>query len=275
MLISIVTVNLNNAHGLRATLLSVEKQNFDKSEHLVIDGGSTDGSLAVIEEYSHLIEYWVSESDDGIYQAMNKGVRRARGEYVLFLNSGDTFNRATVLQEVFGAPRSADIVYGDIDYVYPSGRKRYRSLYGEKLTMAHFFTDTIAHPAAFIRRTMLLQNPFDERLRIVADNKFFYQQVVFNNCTVDYIPVVVADFDTSGISSQRENWLKTHQEREMVLRQMLPPRIYADYEQYTRVLHSPLLPFVLLLRKTTGFEILVARIVAVLVRIYRWFRPLK
>ena len=86
MLYSIITINFNNCDGLRRTIESVVNQTNDNYEYIVIDGGSTDGSVDVIQKYSDRISYWVSEKDDGIYNAMNKGVRHAHGDYCLFLN---------------------------------------------------------------------------------------------------------------------------------------------------------------------------------------------
>lgn len=271
--LSIVTVNLNNASGLEKTISSVLSQTFKDYEFVVIDGGSVDGSLDIVKKYSGSIAFWSSAKDNGIYEAMNKGVRAANGSYLLFLNSGDVLNRPTVLAEIFGAERTSDIVYGNIDYVYSDGsRKLYRSLSGDKLTMAHFFTDTIAHPAAFIRRELFDSGLYDESLRIVADNKFFYERVVFQNCSVEYLDLVVTDFDMTGVSSQRENWKRTNEERAKVINELLPPRIRKDYDTLLVFLHSPLLQYMPVLNKTTGFHRFIAWGVGVLVRIYATLR---
>ena len=97
---SIITINYNNADGLRRTIESVVSQTFDDYEYVIIDGGSTDGSVDVIKEYENKISYWVSEKDGGIYNAMNKGVKASNGEYLIFMNSGDVFYRDKVLEDI-------------------------------------------------------------------------------------------------------------------------------------------------------------------------------
>ncbi len=273
-LLSIITINFNNKDGLHNTLASVSRQSFRNLEHIVIDGGSTDGSKEVIESFKSSITYWVSEKDRGIYNAMNKGIVQAKGKYIQFLNSGDIFTHTTVLEKVFSTERVADIVYGDIDYIFPNGRKRYQSLHGDRLTMAHFFADTIAHPAAFIKRQLFDDGMFDDQLSIVADNKFFYDRVIMKNCTVEYLPIVMVDFETIGLSSRPENWKKTNEERDRVIREMLPPRIYKDYELLLQVIHSPLLKYMVVLNRTDRFQSFVAFVVGFLVKIYTWIRPI-
>ncbi len=115
--LSIITVNLNNSAGLRKTIESIVKQTFKDFEYIIIDGGSTDGSAEVIKEFADKITYWVSEPDKGIYNAMNKGILHAKGEYLLFLNSGDWLADDDLLSKVFCEPRTADIIYGHMNFV--------------------------------------------------------------------------------------------------------------------------------------------------------------
>ena len=101
MKFSIITINYNNCEGLRRTIESVVNQTCHDFEYIIIDGGSTDGSVDVIKQYADQIDYWVSEPDKGIYNAMNKGVAVAKGEYCLFLNSGDSLHNNSALAKVF------------------------------------------------------------------------------------------------------------------------------------------------------------------------------
>ena len=110
--LSIITVNLNNLEGLKRTYESVVCQTFTDYEWIVIDGGSTDGSREFIEQHQDKFAYWCSEPDKGIYNAMNKGIVRAKGEYLNFMNSGDCFACEETLAGVFGRERTADILYG-------------------------------------------------------------------------------------------------------------------------------------------------------------------
>ena len=111
MKLSIVTINLNNVAGLHETIISVLNQSSADLEYIIIDGGSTDGSAELIKEYSDRIYYWVSEPDSGIYNAMNKGIRKASGEYLLFLNSGDALASDNIVEEVFRADHNEEILY--------------------------------------------------------------------------------------------------------------------------------------------------------------------
>ena len=112
MKLSIITVNFNNVEGLRKTAESIVSQTFQDFEWIVIDGGSTDGSKELIEQYSDRIAYWCSEKDSGIYNAMNKGVRYAKGEYINFMNSGDCFADSSVLSDVSERLLDNVILYG-------------------------------------------------------------------------------------------------------------------------------------------------------------------
>src|SRR4030043_464009 len=122
--LSIITINLNNAAGLRQTIESVINQTFSDYEYIIIDGGSTDGSVDVIKEYASKLRYWITEPDTGIYNAMNKGIMQAKGEYFQFLNSGDWFLNETILQKLFSVDHNADILYGDEYWVYKNGIKK-------------------------------------------------------------------------------------------------------------------------------------------------------
>src|SRR5574344_2490955 len=112
MKLSIITINYNNAEGLEKTIKSVINQTFTDYEYIIIDGGSTDGSTDIIKKYRENIDYWVSESDKGIYKAMNKGITYTHGEYLNFMNSGDCFHSSTVLNEVARNFNNTDIIIG-------------------------------------------------------------------------------------------------------------------------------------------------------------------
>ena len=120
MKLSIITVNKNNAAGLKQTMESVISQDFDDYEYIVIDGGSSDESTAVIRQYEHKLAYWVSEPDSGIFNAMNKGIGKASGEYCLFLNSGDALTENSLIN-VFSVDLSEDIIYMNTYLAYQNG----------------------------------------------------------------------------------------------------------------------------------------------------------
>lgn len=156
MKLSIITVNLNNADGLKKTIDSVISQSFKDYEWIVIDGGSTDGSKELIEEYSSHFSYWVSEYDQGAYYAINKGISHAVGEYVNFLNSGDCFASSSILSDIFSKEHTADILYGymmrrSINGIINSAQNMKR-----RLNHYDFYFDTFGHQSTFTKRSLLI-----------------------------------------------------------------------------------------------------------------------
>ena len=227
MLYSIITINFNNCDGLRRTIESVVNQTNDNYEYIVIDGGSTDGSVDVIQKYSDRISYWVSEKDDGIYNAMNKGVMQAHGDYCLFLNSGDSFYDKHVLNKNLLSDNKSDIVVGRL--VSDSDGRELFSPPSDDISMYYFYTSTLPHQASFIKTKLLKQYPYDESLKIVSDWKFFVETIIFHHCKVGFIDVPIAKFDMTGISTS--NASKTWDEKMKVLRQMFPDRVLEDYKR--------------------------------------------
>ena len=214
MLYSIITINFNNCDGLRRTIESVVNQTNADYEYIVIDGGSTDGSVDVIQKYSDRISYWVSEKDDGIYNAMNKGVRHAHGDYCLFLNSGDSFYDKHVLNDNLLSDSKCDIVVGRL--VSDSDGRELFSPPSYDISMYYFYTSTLPHQASFIKTKLLKQYPYDESLKIVSDWKFF-------------VDIKIAKFDMNGVSTSDTQ--KTWEEKYSVLQRMLPYRVLIDYKR--------------------------------------------
>ena len=276
MKLSIITVNLNNANGLQKTIESVINQTFTDFEYIIIDGGSTDGSLDVIKEYEDRIIYWVSEPDKGIYNAMNKGILNSKGEYLQFLNSGDWLVDETILSKVFEMNRSAEIIYGNMYEIKPNGNKKLQvPLAVDNLTLANFNSNThatIQHPASFICKTLFEKGMYDERYKIIADIKFFIERIIFQNCTVQYLPLAITNFNLDGLSSNPSNWAKTIEERSRIFKDLLPPRILKDYEVLFQIKNSSLLKYIPFLENTSGFNILVTNVVKYSIKIYRTFR---
>ena len=151
--ISVITINYNDKVGLKKTIDSVVNQSFKDFEFIVIDGASTDGSVSVIEENKNQIAYWVSEPDSGVYNAMNKGIKAATGDFVIFMNSGDCFYSNSVLEEVSSElTTDFDIYYGDNYKVSPNS-KRFKT-YPDKLQFSFFYSSCINHQSTFIRRSL-------------------------------------------------------------------------------------------------------------------------
>ena len=231
---SIITVNYNNCEGLRRTIESVISQTFRDFEFIVIDGGSTDGSADVLRQYDKDITYWVSERDNGIYNAMNKGIRRATGDYLNFMNSGDCFYDPQVLQhvsEVVGEAsklcRGYDIIVGR-DYHYSEElHQGHASVQPPRTTMMHFFVATLDHQSSFIRRELFDGSPYREDYRLVSDWIFFTEQIVSKGKYVKFIPDIVCRREEGGLSEQQHE--RNRKEIGQWLHQYLPQGIYDDY----------------------------------------------
>lgn len=200
-LVSIITINLNNLDGLRKTVQSVLIQEYSNFEFLIIDGGSTDGSVSYINSIENRIEYWISEKDNGIYDAMNKGVCKSLGQYVLFLNSGDYFYDKFSLSRLCEGGRNAGIIYGNM--VLESGHAVEFKKYPSKLDFTYFIHDTLPHPSTLIRRDLFMKyGKYSTSYSIVSDWAFFLDTIIGGNVTYQYVNTTVSVFNLQGISSQ-------------------------------------------------------------------------
>lgn len=262
---SIITINFNNKEGLRKTIESVIHQTFRDFEYIIIDGGSKDGSKELIEEYSNNIDYWVSEKDNGIYHAMNKGVKVAHGDYLNFMNSGDCFYNYDVLK-VIQPFLTTDIVEGK---VFRKDLKRISQFQPDNPSMMFFFEGSLDHQATFIKRILLEETPYDETLKISADWKFFTKKIIFENCTFSSVPIVVATFEGQGISAQQIDML--YAERQVTLDQLLPKRVLCDYQKFQGK-ESPILNLIPKFNKTYRLHILIIYTIKTILRIYTFFR---
>jgi glycosyltransferase involved in cell wall biosynthesis len=228
--LSIITINLNNSDGLKRTIESVINQSFRGYEFLVVDGGSTDGSNEIISQYSDKISWSVSESDTGIYNAMNKGILRAKGEYCLFLNSGDWLADNEVLGRVFSEPQEADIIAGDVAF-YDSAKQSIKWLIQspEELTAKTLFNGTLPHQATFIKRELFDKyGLYNENLKIASDWLFFLETLLEHSITYKHYNGLVAYFNMDGISCRPETNNLPLKEKMGVLHQKYP-RFIADY----------------------------------------------
>lgn len=220
--LSIITINYNNREGLEKTIESVEMQQFADYEYIVIDGGSNDGSLEVIKEHGKNIDQYVSEPDNGIYNAMNKGVRMAHGEYLQFLNSGDCLIAPDSLQQIFSMNPSADIISSHTVW-QPSNQCAKAPA---RVTLRHLYEKGMNHQSTFIRRNLLEAYPYDETLRIASDYKFFFQAFILGNATYQMRDVATIYYDETGISTTSQE--ASMNERRLIHAEMLPPFIVRD-----------------------------------------------
>lgn len=196
MRVSIITVNYNNRAGLQKTIKSVLGQTYEDLEYIIIDGGSTDGSLEEIRQHSDKLSYWVSEKDSGIYNAMNKGVLHASGNYVIFMNSGDCFFSDDVLERVYPF-LDCDIVCGDALLGY-GAIWRAPSCLDEGFLLNR---SSICHQSTFVKTQLLRENPYNEAFRIVADYCFLVYEMLVNHRTYRNTDITVCRYECSGVSS--------------------------------------------------------------------------
>lgn len=231
-IISIISVNLNNSKGLSKTLLSVFEQTYKDIEFIVIDGGSTDQSISVIKNYQYRIDFWTSEPDKGIYHAMNKGIQQAKGDYCLFLNSGDWLTSPTVLEEVFSTNPTADIVSGDVYFFDTVQNKiKWHVQSPEKLTAKTLFLGTLPHQATFIKRELFSKvGPYNENLKIASDWLFWVEALLQYGCSYEHFSGVLSYFNMDGISCNPNTDSLPKKEQLQILNDKYPLFI-EDYNQ--------------------------------------------
>ena len=293
MRLSIITINYNNAEGLRKTLSSVASQTFRDFEHIIVDGGSTDESVEIIRQYAdnedirpegykairqenskadnpassphHLITLspiiWISEPDNGIYDAMNKGIEIALGkrtvnsfnrselvedkkiigrtgvgsEYVLFLNSGDYLIDTNVLQMVDDTNMQADVCYFDAIFT-KQGEPYLTRTYPDSLSLRFFLSDSLCHQATFYQLSALSEyEGYDEQYKLIGDWALNVKLIVLNNCSIQHYPSVTTCYEIGGLSWTDEGRQRCEDEKDIFLQANISSKILDDYHYWTTV----------------------------------------
>ena len=197
-MITIVTINLNNKEGLKRTIESVINQSFfNKIEYVIIDGGSTDGSVDVIKEYDDNIAYWCSEPDGGIFPAMNKSIEHINGDYVLYLNSGDILNKNNVIERVYGE-LDKDIVYGN---EYKVNNKRTLARFPDNLNENFFKKSALPHQSTFIRAELLKERGYSEKWKVLGDWSWLRERIMVDKVSYKHLNFPISDYDLNGFST--------------------------------------------------------------------------
>lgn len=194
---SIITINYNDAVGLEKTIQSVISQTYTDIEYLIIDGGSEDDSVEILEKYQDKIDYWSSEPDTGIYNAMNKGIKASKGNYLLFLNSGDVLNGATALADFVSHNHfGGDIIYGD--YQYQEGEK----IFPDALSPLFFIRTSLPHQSTLFKREVFeVMGLYQEHYTIVSDRAFYVKCFLSNQFVFKHVPYSLSIFDQNGLSN--------------------------------------------------------------------------
>jgi len=264
---------------LRKTLASVAAQTYRNIEHIIVDGGSTDGSVDIIREYEETIHHtpytihliWLSEKDNGIYDAMNKGIEIALGkrvvdtfnrsersedkikelpDYIWILNSGDSVASADVIERMMTEVERMNnitnervpILMGNIVHTFADERKEREKKVKNvnalsprpmDVSMLTFYTGTVPHDAAFVRSDLFEKyGLFDDSMKICADWKLYLDMIALGGIQPLYVDIDVVNFDMSGISNTNNELRLT--ERRMYLEQVLPASVLKDYDAYAR-----------------------------------------
>ncbi len=237
MRLSIITVNLNNKTGLENTIKSVFQQTNRDFEFIVIDGLSKDGSRDVITANANRITKWVSEKDSGIFNAMNKGIGLAQGEYLLFLNSGDYLYSTDTLEKVSKHQFSEDFVVFDIELVRREGREVRRL---EKDPREILIIGEIFHQAVFHHRRVFQKlGLYDEAFPLVADYELFLRAFFKAGCTCKSIHEVLVEYDhIYGMSSDIKNAQRYHDERRKAQRNVFDAEVVDAFERQHKEIES-------------------------------------
>lgn len=224
--VSIITVCRNDAEGLKETIDSVKSQTYRNFEFLITDGASTDNTITVIKDNATVIDNWISEADSGIYNAMNKSLKRANGEYVIFMNSGDCFFDSKVLETVFKDNPSEDVVYGDVRF------DRIISANREVKTLDDFFCKSpFCHQGVFTKLDRIKTSGFREEFKIVADWVMF-TTLFMKGCSFKFVPCTIAQCKTGGVSADAG---RNNLERLKFLEEEYSKRITEDYKAFNEI----------------------------------------
>ncbi|WP_185147352.1 glycosyltransferase family 2 protein [Chryseobacterium binzhouense] len=220
--LSIITINYNNAEGLKKTLQSIVNQNSKEFEYIVVDGNSSDGSKELISQNNPYISNWISEPDTGVYNAMNKGIRMSNGEYLLFLNSGDQLANGNVIEKILPFLQNADLISGNLIYSL-DGIPQTLFTPPENINLTYFLHSFLPHPSTFIKKDLFEKIGFyNENLKVVSDWEFFLKSSVIQQAKYMHIDLVVSDFDNSGLSSNPQNEHLIQQEKQSVYETLFP-----------------------------------------------------
>lgn len=226
--VSIITVCFNSGNDLEKTIRSVLEQDYNKYEYIIIDGGSKDGTRELLEKYSENIAYWVSEPDEGIYNAMNKGAKVARGEYLYFLNAGDVFSDRDVLNKV--DVEDSDLIYGKIRVV----NKENDDSYVRDRTLTKFnlrFGNKVSQQAVFIKKEIFDKvGGLNEKYKIASDFDLLCK-VFEKDYSINKIDLIICDYDRDGFSS---NLTRSYRDTGIIIKDRYGVLYYCVYFIITR-----------------------------------------
>lgn len=250
-LISIITINYNNAKGLQKTIDSVVSQSFQDFEFIVIDGNSSDKSVDIIKQYPRINE-WLSEKDNGIYDAQNKGILKAKGDYLLFLNSGDSLASPFVLQKISSVLLGGkSFYYGNL--ILDKNKTKENHFAPKTIDMDFILNSTFWHPCVFIKSDLFKQyGLYNTSFKIVGDYEFFIRCLLKPHITTEYINEFITEFDGDGISNDAsQNEIQT-KEREQAWKLNVSELVYDSLKKQNTFSRSKYASFINSLQKMRG-----------------------
>lgn len=220
MKISVVTVSYNAIDLIEDTIKSVAAQTYPDVEYIVIDGASKDGTKELINRHSEKISYWVSEPDKGIYDAMNKGIIMAAGDYINFMNAGDCFASDDVIEKfVESLQEGATVVYGDTLQLRPDGLKLSKALPCKFLS----HKGILCHQSAFISLPYHKSHLFDLNYKILADFNFFFNAYNKDHKIFQQVDFTISKFDMTDCGLSKANYEKNYSEYRIILKGHVSP----------------------------------------------------
>ncbi len=203
--LSIITVCFNDQDNLAKTLNSIRSQGYKYIQSIIIDGGSKDNTKTLIQSNLDIINYWISEPDAGLYDAMNKGLKQVHGDYVLFLNAGDIFHNTSVVAHAMQSAGGADLLYGDAIIVYEDGsyKSPLHKVTPKSLNWQDFKNGmVVCHQAIFAKPTITATYNID--YKIAADIDWAIR-TIRQAKSIQYLSIIICDFQTGGLSSKKRS----------------------------------------------------------------------
>ena len=243
---TIIVVTRNNAQGLERTLQSIRSLQYSQKETIVIDGASTDNTKDIVSNYEDLITTFVSEKDSGIYNAMNKGIKYIKGDYVVFMNAGDIFANENVLSTVNAY--DGDIILGSETY---GGTQR---IVKKEMTLYDLLSVGINHQAVYYRKEVLQKYGFDESYALTADLKSVIEPLTKDHIKLAFVTDILAICEGGGASKVR--WRETLTENNRMIHELVEPFYREDYGRFARINNDMLEHFTVLSHFRSLFPLL-------------------
>jgi glycosyltransferase involved in cell wall biosynthesis len=241
-IVTVITVVYNGEASIGDTINSVINQDYKNLEYIIVDGGSTDKTIEIIKSFEDKIDLWISERDRGIYDAMNKGITSANGNWINFMNSGDRLAKSNTLSQIFTQHHEADLLYGDALIEYEA----FSVPFPVHPLNTIWKNSPFCHQACFVKAAVMKDYKFDLQYKIGADHDLFYRAYKAN-LVFTYIPVLVCLFDGRDGTTKKRIVQAIKDKRDIALKYeySIAKRLY--YQFYLLYIYS-----VLMAKKTIG-----------------------